>query len=135
MADLFDQVLNAKCSIWKKATTGIADGYGIQSQNYILVKTDVPCRADPGDGKELDTEAAFGVQTYTFFMRPQMVDTPEEPLNIHHWLQVNQITSMTGVVTTYPLDPTVTPMHDIQNIKNPGQLNHHLEIQTRLIEP
>jgi hypothetical protein len=134
MPDLFDLVMNSVCSIWKKAPDGVVDGYGIQHQTFILIKTGVPCRADPGAGKELDTDVAFGIQTVTFFMRPQTVDDPPIPLDIHHWLQINSTSLMDDTIQTFPIDANGT-MYDILNIKNPGLIGHHLEIEAKLIEP
>ena len=128
MKDAFDSLLNSRISIWRKGGTGLTDGYGIESQTYTLLVSDVKCRFDPGPGKEIVTEAGFGTQTYTFFLRPILVDFPPVALNIHHWIQIN------NQFGTFVSDPSATGiMYDIKNVKN--QNGHHLEVETLLIEP
>ena len=134
MADLFDQLMDSTVSVWKKGGTGTVDGYGIESQRFILVAQDVPCRYDPGPGKEITTDAGFGTQTYTFFMRPLVVDNPEVKLNIHHWLQINVDR---GVLVTSPDENG--RMFDIKNVKDLSSpivpSASHFEIEALLIEP
>jgi hypothetical protein len=126
--DLFDSALVSECSIWKKGS-GTFDGYGIETQVLTLLVEGVKCRMDYGSGKELDAGAVFGVQTCTFFMRPVLIDSPPIPLNIHHWIQLNV---ENGVTKIDPPDANAQ-MFDIQNIKNLA--GHHLEVETKLIEP
>ena len=135
--DPFDKELNARISIWKKGNSGIFDDYGHQSQILTLLVEDIPARVDPGDGKELQTEAVFGIQNYTIFTRPLMVDDPPVPLNIHYWIQVNKYQTQKGVWITLVDPPTSDnqQLHDIKNVKNPGLIDHHLEIATQLIIP
>jgi len=128
MKDMFDKILDSQVSIWKKGGTGITDGYGIESQEYFLLTFAVPCRYDPGPGKEIVSDAGFGQQTYTFFMRPIQVDSPPVPLNIHHWLQINL---SRGTQISQP--DANGQMFDIKNVKN--QSDHHLEIEALLVEP
>lgn len=140
MIDAFDAILNSRCSIWKKGGSGVFDSYGHESQTFTLLVEDVPCRVTPGGGKELETEAAFGIQTYTVFMRPQRVDNPEVDLNIHHWLQINTMTDLNGTVIDRINPPATDGQQliaglNITNIKNPGFMNHHLEISAKLVEP
>lgn len=138
MIDKFDKVLNSRCSIWKKGGTGIFDDYGHESQVFSLLAEDVPCSAQPGDGKELATDAVFGIQNWTFYMRPILVDDDQVPLDIHHWLQLNKWTNpftQEETVLVDPPDAEGIQLHNIVNIKNIGMLGHHLEIQTKLIEP
>ena len=128
MKDAFDNILNSKISIWKKGGSGVIDGYGIESQVYTLLVANVPCRVDELQGKELDTSVAFGEQTYTFFMRPILLDDPPIPLNLHHWIQINV---KHGTFITEP-DPNGT-VYDIKNIRN--LYNHHLQVEAMLLEP
>jgi len=128
MSDAFDKVLNSTVSVWKKGGNGIVDNYGIESQVFTLLLESVPCRIDAGPGKEIVSEAGFGTQTYTVFMRPLLVDNPPVPLNIHHWLQINN--SYGNDVAPVSAGGT---MLDIKNVKN--QSGHHLEIECLLIEP
>ena len=133
--DLFDQLLNSVCSIWKKGPPNVVDGYGIQQQVFTLLQSGVACYIEPTTGKEVATDVAFGLQTHIFYMRPPSVDDPPIPLNIHHWLQINSVRDMDGdVIYASDPDPNGT-MYDIKNIKNPGLLGHHLEVETQLIEP
>lgn len=133
-----DILFNAVCSIWKKGGTGVVSSYGIESQSFIKLAENIPCCAQPGDGKELDTAVAFGIQNYLFFMKPVMVDNPPVSLNIHHWLQINGVTGPLGAVVNSLIvdepDPTGT-MFDILNVKDPMLFGHHLEIQAKLTEP
>lgn len=134
--DVFDVAMNSKCSIWKKGASGINDGYGQESQIFTLLAQDIPCFIKPLTGKELDSEAAYGVAQYLIFMRPQLVDDPPVPLNIHHWLQVNKTTDSAGneVLLIDPPNNTQT-MYDLTNINDPSFIGHHLEISAKLIEP
>lgn len=130
---------NAVCSVFKKGGTGIVDSHGFESQAYALLLADIKCYMENGAGKELDTDAAFGIQYHTFFTPALYIDDPEtgtRPLNIHDWLQLNKFTDMNGVerIVIDPPDPD-GPMFDVVNIKNPGLLNHHWEIETKFIEP
>jgi hypothetical protein len=127
MTDLFDKVLDSEVSVWKKGT-GTVDGYGIESQIFFMIAQGVKCRVDYGAGKELDTEAAFGVQEFTFYMRPLLVDNPPVRLSIHHWLQIN-IENKQWVADPNPNGT----MYDILNVKN--RAGHHFEIDAKLIEP
>ena len=128
MKDAFDSILNSKISIWKKGGSGVIDGYGIESQVYTLLAANVACRVDELQGKELDTSVAFGEQTYTFFLRPIMLDDPPIPLNIHHWIQINV---KHGTFIADP-DPNGT-VYDIKNIRN--LYDHHLQVEAMLLEP
>jgi hypothetical protein len=128
VTDIFDSILNSTISIWKKGGSGVIDGYGIESQAYTLLVEGVACRIDEMQGKELESDVAFGIQTFTFFLRPIAVDVPAVPLNIHHWLQINV---KHGQFLGDP-DPNGT-MYDIKNIKN--MYGHHLEVETKVLEP
>lgn len=134
--DLFSTLLNARVSIWKKGGTGVFDTHGFESQEYVLMVADVKARVRPGPGKELDTDAAFGIQTFTFYMQPLTVDDPARKLNIHDWLQINKTVDIMGNEQML-LDPPSAdgPMYDILNIKDLDELGHHLEISTKFIEP
>lgn len=149
--DVFDVAMNSKCSLWKKGASGVNDGYGQQSQIFTLLSMqqkdgngdlqtvdaqDIPCFIKPLTGKELDSEAAYGVAQFLIFMRPVLVDDPPVPLNIHHWLQINKTTDSAGneVPLIDPPDNTA-PMYDLTNINDPGYIGHHLEISAKLIEP
>lgn len=140
MIDNFDAILNAKCSIWKKGGSGVFDSYGHESQTFTLLKDNIACSVMPGSGKELQTEAAFGIQSYTVFMRPQKVDNPPVDLNIHHWLQINTTIGLDGTSADLVNPPATDGQQlinglNITNISNPGLLNHHLEISASLVEP
>jgi hypothetical protein len=136
MIDMFDTVLNSVVSIWKKGGNGVFDGYGIESQALSLLKAEVPAMVQPGEGKELDTAAAFGIQTFMFFMRPQMVDDPPRRLNIHHWLQINRYTTFDGKMVIVVDPPSADgTMYDIENVINPEVFDHHIEVRAKLIEP
>jgi len=137
MLDTFDRLLKSHCSIWKKGGTGVFDQYGHESQQFILLVDNVACWVTPRAGKELESEAAFGIQTHTFFMRPQFVDDDQRPLDIHHWLQLNRVGLFDGTerIIIDPPDAEQGQLYNIVNIKDPGMLGHHLEVQTKLIEP
>ena len=124
--DQFDTVMDSSVSVWWKG--GSYDAYGIESQAYTLLVSDVPCRYDMGPGKENTKDLQSGLQTYTFYMRPIFVDNPPIALNIHHWLQIN---TGRGTFISNP-DPLGT-MFDLKNIKNVA--DHHLEIEAMLFEP
>jgi len=128
MRDAFDSALNSLISIWRKGGSGVFDTYGIESQTYTLLLENVKCAFDPGPGKEIVTQAGFGVQKYTFFLRPIQVDFPPVPLNIHHWIQVNVANSVPVVLVS-----ATALMFDIKNIKN--MRGHHLEVEAELVEP
>jgi hypothetical protein len=135
MKDLFDTLLKDRCSVWKKGSISSVNGYGIVSQSFTLVAQDVPCRVQPGGGRELESDVAYGIQQYMFFMRPLQVDDPPVDLTIHHWLQINLQTDMNGNVVMQADPDENGKMFDIKNIKNPDLLNHHFEITAELIEP
>jgi hypothetical protein len=124
--DQFDNIMDSALSVWKKG--GSFDVYGIPSQNLTLLLIDVPCRYDMSTGQEITSDAGFGKQIYYFYMRLIQVDNPPGPLNIHHWLQINDAR---GVNVGAP-DPEGT-MFDIKNIRNVA--DHHLEVEALLIEP
>lgn len=132
MRDALDSILDSKISIWKKGGTGVVDGYGIESQAYILLAENVPCRVDELQGKELATSVAFGEQTVTFFLRPINIDVPPVPLNIHHWIQINSRGVRNGDPIITDPDPNGT-MYDIKNVRN--LYGHHLQVDTLLLEP
>jgi hypothetical protein len=124
--DQFDTVMDSFVSVWRKG--GSYDAYGIESQAYTLLVSDVPCRYDMLSGKENTKDSSFGVQTYTFYMRPLMVDNPPIALNIHHWLQIN-----TGRNTFMTNPDPLGTMLDLKNIVNVA--DHHLQIEAQLLEP
>jgi hypothetical protein len=128
MIDQFDNLMDSICSVWKKGGTGIVDSYGMESQIFSLLVNSVPCRLQAGAGREIVTEASFGLQMYTFFMRPLVLDSPPTPLTIHHWLQVNYFH---GVKQADPSPDGL--MYDIKSVRN--ESGHHLEVEALLIEP
>ena len=83
--DRFDLLLNSRCSIWKKDTTGTTS-YGQPIETYVLLEDDVACYAEKTSGKELNvppsptSETSAGIETWTIFMRPIAVDSPPVPL-------------------------------------------------------
>ncbi|HJZ76952.1 MAG TPA: hypothetical protein VKE51_34715 [Vicinamibacterales bacterium] len=135
MIDLFDSLLKDRCSVWKKGDVTTVDAYGIVSQAFTQVAQDISCRIQPGPGKELETEAAYGIQQFLFYMRPLLVEMPPVPLTIHYWLQINLTRDLAGNIVTQTSPSAVGTMYDIKNIKNPDMLNHHLEILAELVEP
>jgi hypothetical protein len=137
--DPFDEAMNATLQVFEQGATGV-DGYGLPITTYTLIQcarvingqvqqygNTAPCRADPEQGQKLATEVAFGIQKYTVWSRPLMVipsaiGSQPIPLSIHHFLLVSTV----GDSSSYL---------NLQNIINPAELGHHLEIEAKLVEP
>lgn len=134
---MFDQLLNMRCSVWKKSSAGTT-AYNQPIEEFVRLADDVPCYVEQTSGKELNVPPAptsdtnTGIATYMIFMRPLSVDSPAVPLNNHHYLQVKK-----------PGDETLDPndansgavIYDITNVDNPGLVDHHYEVSATVLEP
>jgi len=136
--DPFDSLLNRTCSVWKKGPTGFTDQYGQPITTFILLLDNVPCFQESIGGQELNvppaatSQTSFGVEHWRIFMRPIQVDTPPVDLSLHHYLQVKDF----GAPNIDPNDITAGAlMHNITFVDNPGQMDHHLEVETTVIRP
>jgi len=113
MGDPFDDLLITDCQIASRGDT--KDDYGQLSGGFTVLDT-VKCRVTTfklarGSGEVAQREHV-GSERYSVFMRPWANGT----LTIKHWL----------LVAGYP------PMN-IDVIKDPSNLHHHIEVWTQAI--
>jgi hypothetical protein len=148
--DRFDLLMNMRCSVWKKSTTGVT-GYGQPIEEFVqlggvlhfrdgdqVVTDDIPCYVEQTSGKELNvppaptSETSTGIKTYTIFMRPLSVDEPPVPLSKNHYLQVKK----PGNVTLDPNDKNSgAVMFDVTDVDDPGMIGHHYEVAATVLVP
>lgn len=134
--DAFDLYLNKFATVLTRSTQG-GDGYGQADPTFTPVDVGVPCRvsvAMAGTDIELRAKSKEDIAFRKVYIRPWFLDaSPDgsyvpnhavggvtyntQPLTHDHWLQID------------------SQMYDIaEEPRNPGGLNHHLELVCRIVE-
>lgn len=127
--------MNQTANVMVRDLAGTGNAYGQNNPAFSQVASGWPCRVSilgvPVD-LEFRAKDKLGIAFRKVLMRPWFLDqSPDgsyvpnhvyqsltyntEPLTNSHWLQI------------------ATQMYDIFEMRNPGGLNHHLEISCRVI--
>jgi hypothetical protein len=125
--DPFDALLISTADVLTRDASpagSSGDAYGLSDPAFTTVDTGVPCRVSSnpvGTDKEMMARMKEDIAYKKVFMRPWYDPNNRNPLSHDHWLRI------------YGYD--TSSLYDIFEIRDPGGMGHHLEIDCRLVEP
>jgi hypothetical protein len=113
----FERLLISTCDIYRRGV-GAPDEYDETARDLTLLEMNVKCRKSilgPDDEFIQDKQFAIGVEKV--FMLANPLGSFSEELSEHHMLVIDGL------------------LYDIKSVKNPSNMNHHLEVYVLVIKP